>query len=309
MSNTNTFCGLPACTDLNDVPAGIAIVGIPHGTLYDPRQPGHSAGAPAAVRRAAERYSDMLDHYDFDLSGTLLADGDVSVVDCGDLKGDPLHSAGNQGRTTETILSIIDSGAVPIVLGGDDSVPIPFLRAYERHGPLTLIQVDAHLDWRHEVNGITEGPSSTMRRASEMPWIDGLIQVGMRGVGSARQEELDAAWSYGAHILTAKEVHEKGVERILDLIPAGAACVLTIDCDGLDPSIMPAVNAPLPGGLSYWQVVDLIHGIAGKADLHGFDLVEFCPEKDMNGLAALTAARIVANVIGVLVRPQRRSWI
>ena len=309
MSNTSTFCGLPTCTDLNDVPAGIAIVGIPHGTLYDPGQPGHSARSPAAIRRAAEKYSDMLDHYDFDLGGTLLANGDVSVVDCGDLPGDPMDPAGNQRGTTETISMMINSGAVPIVLGGDDSVPIPFLCAYDRHGPLTLIQVDAHLDWRHEVNGITEGPSSTMRRASEMPWIDGLIQVGMRGVGSARQEELDAAWSYGAQILTAKEVHEKGVERILDLIPADSACVLTIDCDGLDPSIMPAVNAPLPGGLSYWQVVDLIHGIAGKADLRGFDLVEFCPEKDVNGLAALTAARIVTNVIGVLVRPQTRAWI
>ena len=66
---------------------------------------------------------------------------------------------------------------------------------------------------------------------------------------------------------------------------------------------MPAVNAPLPGGLSYWSVVDLIHGIVNKSDLRGFDLVDLCPAKDMNGLAALTAARIVANIIGALSRP------
>lgn len=70
---------------------------------------------------------------------------------------------------------------------------------------------------------------------------------------------------------------------------------------------MPAVNAPLPGGLSYWTVVDLIHGLAAKADVRGFDLVEFCPEKDMNGLATWTAARIVANVIGAVARSKRFS--
>ena len=77
---------------------------------------------------------------------------------------------------------------------------------------------------------------------------------------------------------------------------------MTIDCDGLDPSIMPAVIAPAPGGLSYQLVIDLIHGLAQKADVRGFDLVEFCPDKDINGLGALTAARIVFNMIGALVR-------
>ncbi len=302
MSNTRTFAGLPACTDMRNVSADIAIIGIPYGTLYNADQPGHSAGAPAAIRRAAERYADMLDHYDFDLGGSLLDNGNITVVDCGDLPGDPLDSAANQRRTTETIRSLITSGAVPIVLGGDDSIPIPFLRAYQRHGPLTVIQVDAHLDWRHAINGITEGPSSTMRRASEMPWVNRLIQVGMRGVGSARREEVAAARAYGAEIVTAKEVTEGGVERVLNLVPEGCACVLTIDCDGLDPSIMPAVYAPAPGGLSYWCVVDLIHGLVAKADVRGFDLVEFFPEKDINGLAALTAARIIINVIGAVVR-------
>ena len=78
--------------------------------------------------------------------------------------------------------------------------------------------------------------------------------------------------------------------------------MLTIDCDGLDPSIMPAVNAPVPGGLSYRQIVDLLHGLTKKANVHGFNLVEFVPEKDINGLTALTAARIVFNMIGALVR-------
>ena len=302
MGNTKTFAGLPACMDLDDLSAQIAVIGIPHGTSYNPGKLSHSAEAPAAIRNAAARYARMRDHYDFDLGGPLLANRSVRVVDCGDLAGDPGDPASNCKRAMEKMRSILKAGAVPIVLGGDDSVPIPFFRAYQGYGPLTIVQIDAHLDWRHEVNGVTDGPSSTMRRASEMPWIGRLIQVGMRGVGSARIEEVDAARAYGAEIITAKEVHEKGVQQILSLVPDGSACLMTIDCDGLDPSIMPAVNAPVPGGLSYRQVIDLMHGLAQKSEIQGFDLVEFAPDKDMNGLAALTAARIVWNMIGALVR-------
>ena len=302
MGNTKTFAGLPACMDLDHLSAQIAVIGIPHGTSYNPGKLSHSAEAPAAIRNAAARYARMRDHYDFDLGGPLLANRSVRVVDCGDLAGDPGDPASNCKRAMEKMRSILKAGAVPIVLGGDDSVPIPFFRAYQGYGPLTIVQIDAHLDWRHEVNGVTDGPSSTMRRASEMPWIGRLIQVGIRGVGSARIEEVDAARTYGAEIITAKEVHEKGVQQILSLVPDGSACLMTIDCDGLDPSIMPAVNAPVPGGLSYRQVIDLMHGLAQKSEIQGFDLVEFAPDKDMNGLAALTAARIVWNMIGALVR-------
>jgi agmatinase len=305
MTAKSTFAGLPACANVGDAPADISIIGIPHGTPYIAGQPSHSAGAPAAIRRAAERYAPMLDHYDFDLGGPLLGNRNIRVVDCGDVPGDAWNSADNQKRAMEAIRSVVSAGAVPIVLGGDDSVAIPVFHAYQNHGPLTVIQVDAHLDWRHEVNGITEGASSTMRRASEMPWINTLIQVGLRGVGSARQEEVAAAQAYGARILTAREVHEGGIERILDLVPGGSACLVTIDCDGLDPSIMPAVNAPAPGGLSYRLVVDLIHRLVEKAEVHGFTLVEFVPQKDINGLGALTAARIVFNMIGALARSNR----
>lgn len=304
MATKCTFADLPAYANIADVSANIAIIGIPHGTVYHQGKPGHSTGAPVAIRRAANRYSNMLDHYDFDLGGPLLDNRHIRVVDCGDVPGDPSDSAGNQRRATQMIQSVINTGAVPIVLGGDDSVPIAIFRAYHKQGPLTVVQVDAHLDWRHEVNGITEGASSTMRRASEMPWINRLIQVGLRGVGSARQEEVRAAKAYGVTILTAKDVFDGGIELILDLVPGGSACFVTIDCDGLDPSIMPAVNAPVPGGLSYQLIINLIHGLTKKANVRGFDLVEFVPEKDINGLGALTAARIIFNMIGALARSE-----
>ncbi|MEJ2658111.1 MAG: agmatinase [Desulfobacterales bacterium] len=297
-----TFAGLPACGEVSGLSADIAIIGISHGVCYSAGVPSHSVKAPLAIRKAAERYGKMIDHSDYDLGGPLLDNSDIRVLDCGDIPGDPSDPDGNHKRSQEKIRAIIDAGAVPIVLGGDDSVTIPFLRAFKGKGVFAVVQIDAHIDWRHEIDGITEGPSSAMRRASEMPFIDKLIQVGMRGVGSARFEEIEAAETYGAEIITAKNVQDGGIDRILSLVPEGSACLLTIDCDGLDPSIMPAVKAPMPGGLSYRQIVDLLHGLTKKTNVCGFNLVEFVPEKDPNGLAALTAARIVFNMIGALVR-------
>jgi agmatinase len=303
MQHISTFAGLPA---IEEPRAGIAVIGIAHGVSYEPGAPSHCLNAPAVVRAAARKYAAMLTHYDFDLGGPLLDGGAHRAYDRGDVPGDSGDPAGNQARATEAIRSLLDAGAIPVVIGGDDSVPIPFFRAYEGRGPLTVIQVDAHIDWRHEVNGITEGPSSPMRRASEMPWIDTLIQVGIRGVGSARPEDVAAARAYGAHLITASAVGEPGgMGRVLDLVPAGAPCLITLDCDGIDPSVLPAVKAPSPGGLTYRQVIDLIHGVTRKARVQGVDLVELMPERDRDGLSALTAARIVFNMVGALVRAGR----
>ncbi|MGH6885421.1 MAG: arginase family protein, partial [Geminicoccales bacterium] len=100
----------------------------------------------------------------------------------------------------------------------------------------------------------------------------------------------------------ARAVHEHGIAPVLDAVPAGARVLLTLDCDGLDPSVMPGVLAPAPGGLTYWQAIGILHGIAAKARIAAFDLVEFVPERDVAGLGALTAARIIVNVLGLLAR-------
>ena len=141
-----------------------------------------------------------------------------------------------------------------------------------------------------------------MRRASELPWIGKMIQVGLRGIGSAREEELQAAKEYGALLFAARKIHAEGIAPILDTIEEGSNCLITLDCDGLDPAIMPAVSAPVPGGLTYYQVLDLLHRITQKANVIGFDLVEFAPQKDVNGIGAVTALRVVWNMIGAMVR-------
>ncbi len=305
MTEKTTFAGFPARPPGEDLTADIAIIGIPHGTPYEANGPGPSSQSPAAIRSASIRYAAMRGNHDFDLGGPLLNHRAIRVVDCGDVPGDPGDPAGNRRRATNAAREILDAGAVPIVLGGDDSIPIPFFRAYEGRGPVTLIQIDAHIDWRDDVRGVKEGYSSTMRRASEMAWIDRIVQVGMRGVGSAGESELRDAQAAGVRIVTARQLHAGGVGQVLERIPAGARCLITLDFDGLDPSYMPAVNAPVPGGIGYWQLIDLIHGIARNGPLAGVDLVELAPYKDIGNLSALAAVRIIFNIIGMLARSER----
>ncbi|MDH3672350.1 MAG: agmatinase [Gammaproteobacteria bacterium] len=303
---TPSFLGFERCSDLNTLVADIALIGIPIATPYASLGT-YAAGSPTAIRIGAGDFVSAVNHFDFDLGGPVLGDGGIKALDCGDLDGDVQDAAGNRERITKAMRTILDRGAIPIVLGGDDSVPIPIFQAFEGRGDFTVLQVDAHIDWRDEVGGERYGLSSTMRRASEMPWVKRIVQVGARGIGSARPQDFDDARAWGAHIIPAQTLHADGVSSALKLIPDGSEVLVTIDCDGLDPAIMPAVIGPAPGGLSYWQVVALLQGVAAKARIACFDIVEFMTERDAQGLAALTAARLVCNAIGLIARQRWKA--
>jgi agmatinase len=300
-----TFAGFPSCSNLDALQADIALIGIPLATPYDPEKPSLSRNAPGIIRHESNRYENDPVAWDFDLNGTLLGESGAKVADCGNLPVSQMDAEGNHECIREAITSILKAGAVPVVLGGDDSVPISVMRAYENSDPFTVLQLDAHIDWRDSVGGIRDGYSSTMRRASELKCVKSIVQVGMRGVGSARKEELTAALDYGARIITAQIVMRDGAERALKELPEGENCFLTIDLDVLDPSIMPAVGAPTPGGLDYWTLIEIIQETASRNRIVGVCLVEFVPEADLHNLGAITAMRVVWNVVGAVARALR----
>lgn len=287
------FLGVSVETDLSQLDADVAILGVPHGWPY-PR-PGATAGcaeAPAAVRRRSQRMARFVDHWDFDLDAPMRLE---RVIDAGDVPGDPADGPGNSGRTTAAVAEILDRGAVPICIGGDDSVPIPILRAFEGRGPITVLQVDAHLDFRDEVDGLREGYSSPMRRASEMSHVERIIHVGLRGVGSARAADVDDARAAGNLLITARELRERGVPWLLEQLPGDASVFVSFDCDGLDPSVAPAVSAPAPGGLSYLEGLDLMAGIGPR--LAGAALTEYVPVLDVNEISALAMNRLLVSLL------------
>lgn len=279
---------------------GAAIFAAPHGTPYPGIDNAAHEGTGRALRAALADEPHWAGHWNFDFDGPLLGERGFRLADLGDLPTTPLDGPGNRALIEAATRAVLAAGAVPIMLGGDDSVPIPFIAGFSEAGPLTVLQIDAHIDWREKRRGERWGYSSTMRRASEMAHVEGIVQVGARGLGSARRQEMEAAHEWGARIVTARELHAQGVEAALRHVPEGARVLVTLDCDGLDPSAIPAVAAPTPGGLTYAQVVELLEGVTRRGTLVGFDLIEFVPARDPAGIGAITAANIVVNVVGRL---------
>ncbi|SEG40177.1 agmatinase [Bosea lathyri] len=298
-----TFLYSELATDLDTLKADIAFLGIPYGDAYSvPEIVNDQSNMPAAMRRASDRIVRSIERYDFDLGGPLYDNRPIRAVDCGDVAADIGDLKGHYGRAEAAVRKILAAGAMPIVIGGDHGVPIPVLRAMDGEGPITLIQIDQHLDWRDDVNGVREGYSSPIRRASEMAHVGEIFQIGLRATGSARNEEVEAARAYGAHLISAYELHDHGMEAVLDRIPAGGRYYLTVDLDGMDPSIAPAVAGPCPGGVTFPQARKLIHGLVAKGRVVGMDVVEITPRQDVNQITCITAGRLIVNMIGAAVR-------
>jgi len=301
-----TFLDFPLINDLDSFQANVAILGIPFGMPYEPDSMANDQSrAPDAIRQFTNK-SDIyysVNHFDWDLRGPLLDGRDVKVVDCGNVTADMSDHRQHHIRAEQAAHKIFNHDATLITLGGDHGVPIPVMRALEVfETKVTLVHVDAHLDCRDEINCEKEGYSSPIRRASEMPWIDKIVQIGMRGIGSARQQEVDDAIAYGATIVDAYEMHDIGIDAILDQIPDNSSYYLTIDADGIDPTIMPAVIAQTPGGLSWLQIRKLVHGLVNKGRVLGMDLVEIAPSNDVGKITMIHAERLICNFIGSCVR-------
>ena len=299
-----TFYNFPLVDDLDALKADVAIIGMPYGDPYTVDELiNDQTNAPTAVRRASMRICQALDRHDFDIGGPVFDGQDVRVVDVGDIVAESADLGGHYKRAEAAIRKIRAAGALPITIGGDHGIPIPIFRALDGEGPITLIHLDAHLDWRDNVNGVKNGYSSTIRRASEMAHVDQIFQVGIRGNGSARTEEVEFARKYGANIITTDEWQDMGTAALLKRIPNGGRYYLTIDADGFDPSVMPAVAGPQPGGVTYRQSIDLIKGLFKKGgEVVGVDIVEITPSRDLNEITSITAGHIILNVIGAAVR-------
>ena len=302
---TQSFAGVPVCTHLDELDAEIAIIGLHYVSPYPLKLSAASAKsaeetAPDAIRRQSSIFVDHFHHYSFDFNDVLLAGRQVRIFDCGDIDKQPADGQQNPDNTTAAIRTILERGAIPIALGTDEGGIIPAMRAYDVCGALCVVHIDAHIDWRDERGGVREGYSSVMRRASEMPWIKGMAQIGLRGIGSARQREVDDALAFGSVFIRAREIHRQGIDACIKRIPAADNYLITIDTDALDTAIAPGVLFASPGGLTFDETTNLVRGIARRGSIVGINLFEVRPELDINYLTASTGAQLIINFIGTL---------
>ncbi|MYH59125.1 MAG: arginase [Boseongicola sp. SB0675_bin_26] len=303
-TEAKTFLGLDACDDLATIDASSAFVGAPCATPYG-SVGAYARNGPASLRQAIGSLTANVDRHNFDLGGPTFPSGTKRAVDCGDLPWSDSDFAGNRQTIRDAISMIVSRGVVPILIGGDDSVPIPMIDAMGDTGKsYTILQIDAHIDWRDSHLGETHGLSSTMRRASEMNHVKKIVQVGARGIGSGHSSDYEDAVAWGARFHTGPGIHRQGLGPAIDGIDPGAEVILCIDIDAMDPSIAPNTIGRAPGGLTYYQVLELIVAASERGRIAAVDFVEIMPEADVDGIGGLTVSRLVAATMGIIARQQ-----
>jgi agmatinase len=184
------------------------------------------------------------------------------------------------------------------VLGGDHSINIPCINAFEDQEPIHIIQIDAHLDFVDERHGVRYGHGNPMRRASEKDYVSGMTQIGIRNVSSTAREGYLDAKKRGSKIFSVRQLRNTGINNILKEIPKNKRYYLTIDIDAFDPSIASGTGTPSHGGFYYYEILELIDGIIKQGNVVGLDLVEVAPDYDLTNSTSTLAAQLLMNTIG-----------
>lgn len=294
----STFGKRPYVADWSALEADVAILGAPFdfGTQW---RSGARFG-PRAVREASTLFSfghaGAYDHED----DAIYLPGSVRIVDMGDadiIHTDTLKSHAN----IETgVRAALKAGALPVVIGGDHSINIPCINAFDGEGDVHVLQIDAHLDFVDERHGVRFGHGNPMRRAAEKPYVTGLTQVGIRNVSSTAKEGYEDARKMGSDILSVRQARALGPAALTQRIPEKARVYITIDIDAFCPSIAPGTGTPSHGGFLYYDVLELLQQVAQRHEIVGIDLVEVAPDYDPTGSTAILAAQVLLNLLGFI---------
>jgi agmatinase len=297
-----TFSGMPYTQDPAEL-AGVdvAIVGAPTDDLVSDR-PGTRFG-PRAIRAASCPPGPHLE------AGIDAFDA-LKVVDFGDAAVLPADAVRTHAAIEALVGTVLEAGALPVILGGDHSISEPDIRAIAKHrgGPVGLIHFDTHTDTGEVVFGAELSHGTIMYRLVEQGHVEPsrYVQIGLRGYWPGEQE---FGWQHerGITSLFMHDVRELGIRAVVEraLAKVGAGPVfLSVDVDVLDPIYVPGTGTPEPGGMQSIDLLWACREIAARVDLVGMDVVEVIPTMVGSAdITALVADRIVREVLtGVALR-------
>lgn len=297
-----TFAKKPYVEDWDAIEADAAIIGAPFdfGTQW---RSGARFG-PRGVREASTLFSfGHAGAYDHEDDATYLGE-DVRIVDMGDADIVHTDTEASHANIEYAVRKALAAGALPVTIGGDHSVNIPCIRAFDEtcaaDGPIHILQIDAHLDFVDERHGVRHGHGNPMRRAAEKDYVTGLTQVGIRNVSSTAKEGYADARAMGSDILSVRQARALGPEGVIDRIPTGARVYVTIDIDAFCPSIAPGTGTPSQGGFLYYDVLEMLQAVSKRHDVVGIDLVEVAPDYDPTGSTSILAAQVLMNFLGFI---------
>ena len=291
-----TFGKYPYQSDWNNIDADIAILGAPFDCGSQWRS--GSRMGPRGIREASTLYS--FGHngaYDHEDDKTYL-DASCKIIDIGD--ADIIHTdtISSHKNIEFGVRKILESNAIPVILGGDHSINIPCINAFSDKGPIHIIQIDAHLDFVDVRHGVKYGHGNPMRRAAEKEYVKGLTQIGIRNVSSTAKEGYIDAKHMGSNIISVRQFRKLGISNILKEIPDNIPYYITLDIDAFDPSIASGTGTPSHGGFLYYEILEFIDGITQKGNIVGMDLVEVAPDYDLTTSTTTLAAQLLLNAIG-----------
>ena len=301
-----TFGKYPYISDWDEINADVAVMGAPFdfGSQF---RTGSRMG-PRGIREASTLFSfGHAGAYDFEDDVTYLPSDSTRIVDIGD--ADIIHTDTTKSHSNIKfgVKKILAANAIPVIMGGDHSINIPCIDAFENEEPFHLIQIDAHLDFVDERHGVKYGHGNPMRRASEKGYVSGMTQIGIRNVSSTAKEGYVDAREKGSKIFSVRHVRQMGLNKILDEIPKGKRYYITIDIDAFDPSIASGTGTPSHGGFYYYEVLELIDGIIKQGSVVGLDLVEVAPDYDVTNSTSTLAAQLLMNTIGRILHHKNKK--
>ncbi len=293
-SGIKTFMRLPHVQDLDGV--DFAIIGVPCDAGASFRT-GQRSG-PEAIRNV----SALLRHHNPILDVSIFEY--CSGIDYGDLPVVPGYIEDCYDKIAESLFPIIDAGVFPILLGGDHSITLPELRALaKKHGPIALVQFDAHTDTAEGYFGRPHNHGTPFRRAAEenLLLVDHSIQVGMRG-SIFSKDALNNARDLGFEVVTAGEIREIGASKLTQRIHkrvGDTKVFVTFDVDFVDPAYAPGTGTPEVGGFTSGEAINLVRGLDGL-NLVGCDVVEVLPDYDPGQITSLLASNVAYEFISLL---------
>ena len=299
-----SFLRAPICHDLDNIDADIAIMGAPTDE-GSPFMPGSRLGS-RSIREHSLRFGNE-GYFDHDSDKVFLKYEleNNRIVDVGDADVIPADVEGTFKNITDLTRMVLNSGAIPVVLGGDHAITFPVVRAYNT--PLHVIHFDAHIDYSPFIHGYKYTNSHAFRHIHHMDHVKSLTQVGIRSVRN-KKSQIEDSENDGNRVIGMKEFYEMGPNGMSTLVPKEAPVYVSIDIDVLDLPLAPGCVSAEPNGMTYAELRDSLSVLAQHANIIGFDLVEVNPQLDVGtGITSYMGAHTIMEFMGQICDQPR--WV
>lgn len=196
---------------------------------------------------------------------------------------------------------IVRNGGIPVVLGGEHTVTYGVIKGLKQAGidDFGIVQIDAHADLRHAYEGDILSHASVMKRAVDMG-----IPLYQLGIRAFCEEEMQVREEFGVYYQDADELVPNNINSITLPDDFPQKVFFTVDIDGMDPSVFPSTGTPVPGGLSWYQTLNLFESVAKQREIIGFDVMEFAPIEGFHAYD-FAASMLTYKLMGITARSRQ----